>query len=66
MITSNKTRYKTGEKSPSNSTYRFDGYTMGLWSPEPTQEEKVIQLTTGETFPPIRSANKACWWIKWS
>jgi hypothetical protein len=25
-------------------------------------EERVIPLSRRETFPPIRSASKACWW----
>lgn len=60
--TATKTRFKTGETCITTGSYRFDGYTDGSWTPAPTEEEKVIQLTVGETFPPIRSAEKACWW----
>jgi len=62
--TQTRTRFKTGETSPYSSWFRFDGYVDGTWSPAPTTEEQEIYLTTGETFPPIRSANKACWWRK--
>lgn len=57
-----KTRLKTGEESPGHAIYRFDGYLDGTWSPSPTAEEREIELTRRENFPPIRSANKACWW----
>ncbi|MBX3315275.1 MAG: YjzC family protein [Phycisphaeraceae bacterium] len=56
------TRFKTGEKSPEKTAFNFDGYLDGTSHPAPTQEERVISLDKGETFPPIRSANKACWW----
>jgi hypothetical protein len=61
-VTATKTRFKTGEESPYDAVYRFDGYLDGTWTPAPTAEEREIELTRGETFPPIRSANKACWW----
>lgn len=57
-----KTRFKTGEESPYNAVYRFDGYLDGSRHPAPTENEQCIQLTRGENFPPIRSANKGCWW----
>lgn len=60
--TATKTRFKTGEESPWNATYRFDGYLDGSVTPTPTREEQEISLTVRENFPPIRSANKACWW----
>lgn len=55
-------RFKTGERSPEKTAFIFDGYLDGTSTPSPTAEEKVISLDKGETFPPIRSANKACWW----
>jgi hypothetical protein len=55
-------RYKTGQECPRTGRYRFDGYVDGSWTPAPTAEEKEIPLSKGETFPPIRSQNKACWW----
>ena len=61
-VTATKTRFKTGEESPSHAVYNFDGYLDGTWSPSPTAEERSIELTRGENFPPIRSAGKACWW----
>jgi YjzC-like protein len=62
MLTQTKTRYKTGEECVISGRYRFDGYTDGTWTPSPTREEQEIPLSRGETFPPIRSAQKACWW----
>ena len=55
-------RYQTGQKCPKTGTYDFDGYTDGTWSPAPTAEEKRIPMREGGTFPPINSADKACWW----
>ena len=61
--TATKTRYRTGETCPATGRYRFDGYLDGTFSPAPTQEEREIPLTRGETFPPIRSTAKACYWV---
>lgn len=60
--TTTRTRFKTGEESPYNARYRFDAYVDGSRTPQPTVEEEEIDLTVGENFPPIRSAEKACWW----
>ena len=57
-----KTRYKTGEKCEISGHYRFDTYTDGTSTPRPTSQESDIPLSQGETFPPIRSAQKSCWW----
>ena len=56
------TRFKTGQKCVTSGTYQFDVYTDGTSTPSPTAEEKEINLTSGETFPPIKSCEKACWW----
>lgn len=60
--TETKTRFHTGQESPWNARYRFDGYLDGTWTPPPTVEEKEIELSVRENFPPIRSASKGCWW----
>jgi len=57
-----KTRFKTGETCIITGRYRFDGYTDGTSTPAPTAEEQEIPLAKDETFPPIRSAGKGCWW----
>jgi hypothetical protein len=54
--------YKTGDTAPQTSYYDFVRYTDGTTSPPPTNEEQVIHLSRGETFPPIRSCNKGAWW----
>lgn len=54
--------YKTGEQAPQTSNYQFVSYTDGSITPSPTAEERIIYLTRGETFPPIRSCNKAAYW----
>ena len=62
METATRTRYKTGETCVISGVYQFDGYTDGTQTPAPTPEERQIPLSKGETFPPIRSSGKACWW----
>ncbi len=54
--------YKTGETAPQTGRYRFVRYVDGTTYPAPTAEESVIPLSRGETFPPVRSCNKAAWW----
>ncbi|PCJ63662.1 MAG: YjzC family protein [Candidatus Hydrogenedentota bacterium] len=58
-----QTRHKTGEKCMVSGRYRFDGYTDGTTVPTPTAEERQIPLSRTETYPPIRSVRKACWWV---
>lgn len=54
--------YQTGEKAPHTGRYQFVRYTDGTVSPAPTPEEKVIPLSVGETFPPIKSSKKSAYW----
>lgn len=54
--------YQTGEKAPRTGRYQFVRYTDETVSPAPTLEEKVIPLSFGETFPPIKSSKKAAYW----
>jgi len=56
--------HKTGETCVVSGKYRFVRYVDGTTVPRPTEEERSIRLTRGETFPPIRSAGKACWWTR--
>ncbi len=62
MLTSMGTRFKTGQRCVESGRYDFDGYLDGSWYPAPRPEERRIPLSEGETFPPIRSTGKACWW----
>lgn len=57
-----RTRFKTGETSPYTATFRFDGYLDGTSTPAPTPEERESPMDVGDTFPPIRSTSKGCWW----
>lgn len=54
--------YHTGQQAPVSGSYNWDGYMDGSHSPAPTSEERVIQLSRGETFPPVKSCNKAAYW----
>lgn len=56
------TRFKTGDNCQESGVYAFDGYTDGTSSPAPKAEEREIPISKRETFPPIRSAGKSCWW----
>jgi len=62
MMTINAVRYKTGETCVITGHYLFDKYVDGTTTPVPTVDERRIPLSRNETFPPIRSANKACFW----
>lgn len=57
-------RFRTGQTSPYTSRFRFDGYLDGTSTPAPSAEERVIPMDKGDTFPPIRSTNKGCWWMR--
>lgn len=56
-------RQKTGESAQKTGTYTFDGYVDGGNIPAPTAEEKKIPMKLGETLPPVKSANKAAYWL---
>lgn len=55
-------KYKTGESCPRSGVWEFAGYLDGTSSPAPSHGERLIPLSLNERFPPIRSANKGCWW----
>lgn len=54
--------YKTGETCPQTGVWGFVKYLDGTTTPAPSAEEREIALAKGEVFPPIRSAQKGCWW----
>ena len=55
-------RKKTGETCGIAGQYDFDGYVDGSNWPPPTSEERVIPMDRGDTFPPVKSSQKAAWW----
>lgn len=55
-------RFKTGQNCDTSGSYAFDGYVDVPSTPAPTTEERVIPLSKGGTFPPIRSSKAAAWW----
>jgi hypothetical protein len=59
---STRVRKKTGETCDIAGQYEFDGYTDGTSYPPPTQEERVIPMDVDDTFPPVKSSEKAAWW----
>ncbi len=56
------TSYRTGQRNPVSGGFEFDGYTDGSSHPRPYTNELKIPLSIGETFPPISSAGKGCYW----
>jgi hypothetical protein len=57
-------RKKTGQMCELAGTYAFDGYVEPKYAPSPTPNEREIPMEVGETFPPVRSTERAAWW-KW-
>jgi hypothetical protein len=55
-------RYRTGEKCEISGRYDFDGYLDGMRYPQVRTDEKRIRLAKSDSFPPIRSAGKGCYW----
>lgn len=55
-------RKKTGEVCDIAGDYEFDGYTDGTFYPPPTTDEQVIPMDRDDTFPPVKSSQKAAWW----
>jgi len=55
-------RFKTGTTNPVSGVFVFDGYTDGTSTPAPSNEERVIPPAKGETFPPVKSVGKGCFW----
>lgn len=60
--TSQQVRRHTGQKCETSGRYRFDGYMDGTAHPAPHAHEREIPLSQHETFPPIRSCGKSCYW----
>ncbi|MFZ0474343.1 MAG: YjzC family protein [Halobacillus sp.] len=54
-------RFKTGEKAPENGTYEFDGLVNEGNENNVTEDEKHIELSSGDTFPPTRSNKDAAY-----
>lgn len=54
--------YKTGDTAPVTGQYEFVSYTDGTTTPAPTANERIIPLSRGEVFPPVRSSNKGAYW----
>ncbi len=55
------TEFNTGEKAPSSGTYKFVRH-MENTSCQPTDDEKSIPLSSGETFPPCRHCKSGAVW----
>ena len=53
--------FRTGQTAPVSGVYEFAGHIDGSYC-SPTQQERFIPLTQGETFPPHRRCNKGVLW----
>lgn len=62
MQTQIATRGRTGERCIVSGVYAFDGYLDGSSYPIPTAKESREPIAQHNVFPPIRSAQKGCWW----
>lgn len=56
-------RKKTGEECQYEGDYEFDGYVESPQYPKPTPDESEIPMEVGETFPPVKSTERAAWWL---
>jgi len=56
-------RQKTGEKCSRKGVYQWDGYVDGTRFPSTSTEEREIPLDVGDKFPPVKSCNKAAFWV---
>ncbi len=54
--------YHTGEKAPVSGRYDFVRLVDPKDKGEPTEAERMIPLTKGETFPPCRSCEAGAVW----
>ena len=54
--------YKTWQEAPKTQEYYWVEYTDWTKTPEPSSDEKIIDLEKWETFPPINSSNKGAIW----
>ena len=57
--------YNTGEKAPKTGIYEYLGHVdprSCKINCQPTDAEREIALSKGETFPPLRSCGKAAIW----
>ncbi|WP_165225176.1 YjzC family protein [Aquisphaera insulae] len=63
MSTSTQVRIHTGQPCPASGIYRFDGYLDGTIYPSPLPGEREVALSRPNIAPPIRSANKGCFWL---
>jgi YjzC-like protein len=54
--------FHTGQTEPATGTYTLAGH-MENSTCQPTEEEKRIPLSTGETFPSCRHCHSGAFWI---
>ncbi|AKG04925.1 MULTISPECIES: YjzC family protein [Salimicrobium] len=57
---SKETRYKTGEKAPLPGTYKIDGLVNGYVC----EDNAMVEMALGDTFPPAPSEQEAAYWVK--
>ena len=63
MSSSTRVRHKTGEKATRAGWYEFEEYVRGGRTPAPTADERTLPLDFGDTVPPVKSSDKAAWYV---
>jgi len=53
--------FRTGQSAPATGNFVFAGH-MESSTCQPTEEEKRIWVTAGETFPPCRHCDAGALW----
>ena len=62
MRASTVAKCRTGDRCSTAGRYEFDGYLDASGGPRPAGGEMEIAMAVGDSFPPIASAAKPCYW----
>jgi YjzC-like protein len=54
--------FHTGQKVSKSGTYNFAGHMSTDSTCQPTEEEKIMPLSKGETFPPCQRCDSSAYW----
>jgi len=56
------TEYTTGQTVPESGLYKYTGHRTEHKGCTPTEEEQVIPMARGGTFPPLKSCKSEAKW----
>lgn len=57
-------RFTSGQRVTESGVYIFVDYCSPGAKPPPSQDERVVQLSAGGSFPTIRSTGESCFWVR--